>query len=118
MAREAVMQQQEYEDAIRFSVKVQQRELAEAATKHEASEIHRVKLQDQIDRRAESRKANMSKKYEEGAKLKQEFAAERAKLTVIRDKMVDDLMKKGINPKYVRAKSHRSRQSKLVMTQI
>ena len=40
-------------------------------------------------------------KYEEGQKLKDEFAAERAKLGAIRDQMVGDLRKKGINPKYL-----------------
>lgn len=34
-------------------------------------------------------------------RLKEEFASERAKLETIRDKMVDDMTKKGVNPKYL-----------------
>merc|ERR1711998_291804 len=101
MAREAVMQQQEYEDAIRYSVKVQQREAKEAAEKQRKAELHRIKLQAQIDQRASSRSVGQLEKYEEGQKLKDEFSAERAKLGAIRDKMVDDLLKKGVNPKYL-----------------
>ena len=101
MAREAVMQQQEYEDAIRHGVMVQQREAAEEGAKHQATDLHRIKLQDQIDRRASERKQQSLVKYEEGQKLKDEFAAERAKLGAIRDQMVGDLRKKGINPKYL-----------------
>jgi hypothetical protein len=101
MAREAVMQQQEYEDSIRYSVKIQQREAKEAAEKHAKADTHRIKLQAQIDGRESSRTASMSTKYEEGQKLKDEFSAERAKLGAIRDKMVDDLLKKGVNPKYL-----------------
>jgi len=40
-------------------------------------------------------------KYEEGKKLKQEYALERVKLSTIRDHMIKDLEKKGINPKYL-----------------
>jgi uncharacterized protein YPO0396 len=101
MAREAVMQQQEYEDAIRFSIKVQQRESAEAETKRNSSEHHRKKLQDQIDTRDVERKLLQNKKFDEGQKVKDEFAAERSKLSVIRDTMVEDLLSKGINPKYL-----------------
>jgi hypothetical protein len=101
MAREAVMQQQEYADALQFSSKVLAREAAEAETKRLASDTHRIKLQEQIDTRASRRSLGQNSKYEEGQALKNEFAAERAKLGAIRDKMVDDLLKKGVNPKYL-----------------
>jgi hypothetical protein len=101
MAREALMQQQEYEDAIRYGIKVQQREAAESEAKQRAADMHRTKLQAQIDSAAESRKHNSTSKFEEGQKLKDEFASERAKLGAIRDKMVEDLLKKGVNPKYL-----------------
>mmetsp|Transcript_22133 Transcript_22133/g.26092 ORF Transcript_22133/g.26092 Transcript_22133/m.26092 type:complete len:483 (-) Transcript_22133:220-1668(-) len=101
MAREALMQQEEYEDAIRFGMKVQQREAAEADAKQRAADMHRTKLQAQIDSAAAERKLNSTSKFEEGQKLKEEFSAERAKLGAIRDKMVDDLLKKGVNPKYL-----------------
>lgn len=34
-------------------------------------------------------------------RLRDEFAAERAKLEAIRDHMVEDMEKKGVNPKYL-----------------
>jgi hypothetical protein len=101
MAREAVMQQQEYDDSMRYSLKIQQREAAEAEMKHLRSDLHRTKLQEQIDSRASGRKLGLLKKAEEGQKLKDEFSSERAKLGAIRDKMVEDLMHKGVNPKYL-----------------
>jgi len=101
MAREAVMQQQEYEDSIMFSLKTQKREAEEARMKQAAADEHRTKLQQQIDNRHFARSNGRSTKYEEGEALKQEFKAERAKLGAIRDKMVDDLRKKGVNPKYL-----------------
>jgi len=101
MAREAVMQQQEYDDAMRYSLKIQQREAAEAEMKHLRSDLHRTKLQEQIDSRSSDRKLGLLKKAEEGQKLKDEFSSERAKLGAIRDKMVEDLMHKGVNPKYL-----------------
>ena len=60
-----------------------------------------MKLQAQIDEREIIRKKNQSLKFEEGRRLKEEFASERAKLEAIRDCMVEDMLKKGINPKYL-----------------
>lgn len=101
LAREAVMQQQEYEDAVMYSLKVQKREAEEARAKQAAADEHRTKLQHQIKGIEAARVNGRSTKYEEGEALKQEFLAERAKLGAIRDKMVDDLRKKGVNPKYL-----------------
>ena len=40
-------------------------------------------------------------KEEEGRQIKKEMAVERIKLFAIRDKMVDDMKKKGIDEKYL-----------------
>lgn len=101
MAREAVMQQQEYEDGLKYSMKIMKREAAEESTKKAKSNEHRVKLQQQIDEREIARKKSQSKKFEEGRSIHEEFATERAKLEAIRDCMVEDMLKKGINPKYL-----------------
>lgn len=101
MAREAVMQQQEYEDGVKYAMNVMKREKAESDVKHARSEDHRVKLQAQIDEREIARKKQQSHKFEEGRRLKEEFSTERAKLEAIRDCMVEDMLKKGINPKYL-----------------
>merc|ERR1712196_725552 len=101
MAREAVMQQQEYEDGLKYSMKIMKREAAEESSKKAKADEHRVKLQQQIDEREIARKKSQSKKFEEGRRIHEEFAAERAKLEAIRDCMVEDMLKKGINPKYL-----------------
>merc|ERR1719324_961190 len=41
MAREAVMQQQEYEDAVTYSLQTMEREKAESDAKHSKAEAHR-----------------------------------------------------------------------------
>ena len=101
MAREAVMQQQEYEEAVRHAMVQMERESKEASSKTEAAKIHREALQAQINAAEDYRKRHMNDKFEEGRRLKQEFASERAKLETIRDKMVSDMQAKGVNPKYL-----------------
>jgi len=101
MAREAVMQQQEYEEAVRHAMVEMERESKEAAARAENSALHREVLQKQINFREDYRRRHRNDKFEEGRKLKQEFAAERAKLETIRDKMVADMELKGVNPKYL-----------------
>lgn len=101
MAREAVMQQQEYEESSRHSMAIMERESKEAAERKLAASQHRDALQAQINDIEFNRKYNRNDKYDEGKKLKEEFAAERAKLETIRDKMVEDMTKKGVNPKYL-----------------
>merc|ERR1719359_2289686 len=48
MAREAVMQQQEYEDAVTYSLQTMEREKFENDKKSAISESHRKNLQEQI----------------------------------------------------------------------
>ena len=78
-----------------------ERESKESASKTEAAKIHREALQAQINSAEDYRKRHMNDKFEEGRRLKQEFASERAKLETIRDKMVNDMQLKGVNPKYL-----------------
>merc|ERR1719502_661414 len=101
MAREAVMQQQEYEDAVTYSLQTMEREKAESDAKHSKAEAHRDALKHQIATNEIAMKRASGNKFDEGKKLKDEFAAERAKLEAIRDKMVHDMEKKGINPRYL-----------------
>ena len=54
-------------------------------------------MQDSEERR---RKA-LSTKKDEGKKLKQEYTAERVKLETIRDHMIREMERKGVNPKYL-----------------
>ena len=78
-----------------------ERERLEVERKAGVSKKHRAVLQEQIETAQARRKAAGQVKYEEGRQLKQEFAAERAKLENIRSKMVEDMRKKGINPQYL-----------------
>eukprot|EP00622_Pseudochattonella_farcimen_P003295 FR738436.1.p1 GENE.FR738436.1~~FR738436.1.p1 ORF type:complete len:106 (+),score=16.14 FR738436.1:39-320(+) len=78
-----------------------ERESKEAESKKEGARLHREALQQQIEASEEFRKRHQGDKFEEGRRLKQEFASERAKLETIRDKMVSDMERKGVNPKYL-----------------
>merc|ERR1712230_250752 len=101
LAREAVMQQQEYEEAVRHAMVEMEREEKEAGAKSLAAKHHREALQSQIEASDAYRKRHQGDKFEEGRRLREEFAAERAKLETIRDKMVSDMEKKGVNAKYL-----------------
>lgn len=45
--------------------------------------------------------SDRSSKFEEGAKLREDWIAEQARLEAIREKMVRDLENDGVNPKYL-----------------
>merc|ERR1712194_48023 len=91
---------QEYENAIRHSRTMSERERTEAEyvkTKH--SELI-IKLQAQIEENATRRMALEKEKYQEGTMIKQQLAEERAKLEAVREKMVGDMKLKGIDERY------------------
>ena len=44
---------------------------------------------------------NVSDKYSLGASNKQDLLREEARLSVIRDKLIEDMEAKGVNPKYL-----------------
>ena len=58
-------------------------------------------LKQQVSLAEERRRQERADKFEEGRKLKQEALAERARLEAIRDHMIKDMEKKGINPRYL-----------------
>ena len=101
MAREAVMQHAEYEESLRHANDIIERERKEADDRAGRAKEHREVLQKQIMKSEEAKHLKMKAKLEEGRKLKSEFAQERAKLEAIRDKMVDDMERKGYNPRYL-----------------
>jgi len=101
MMKEAEQQLQEYEHSMAHAAQVAQREAAEDEAKRMAAMQHRKEIMTQIDQMEEKRRKERQNKTEEGVALKQEFLAERAKLGAIRDKMVNDMAKKGVNPKYL-----------------
>jgi len=101
MAREAVMQQQEYEDAVTYALQTMEREKTEEHSKKKTSMTHKDALLTQISVNEGHRSRSQATKFDDGRKLKEEFSSERAKLEAIRDKMVHDMEKKGINPRYL-----------------
>jgi hypothetical protein len=66
-----------------------------------APQDHLQYLKQQVVDAEERRVKSRQIKFDEGKKLKQEYAAERAKLETIRDHMVREMEKKGTNPRYL-----------------
>ena len=93
--------EQEYADCLAFSQKQSMREEAEKNERTRKNEDHRVKLHAQIAERESGRKRGISDKYSLGSSNKQDAIKEEARLSVIRDKMIQDMEAKGINPKYL-----------------
>ena len=97
---ESEMKREEYENAIRHSHAMAERERAEAEYVSQKNEELIKNLQEQIKDNSIRRKALEKDKYQEGSMIKQQLAEERAKLEAIRDKMVNDMRKKGIDERY------------------
>lgn len=93
--------EQEYEDCLAFTQKQSVREEQERNERARKNEEHRIKLHAQIAERDADRKRNISDKYSLGSNNKQDAIREEARLSVIRDKMIQDMESKGINPKYL-----------------
>jgi Trichohyalin-plectin-homology domain len=101
MAREAQLEEQEYESAVRYNAEMTARERHERETKHAASLRHRDAILQQVQDLEAQRRSSRAAKFEEGRCLKQAAALEKAKLEAMRDKMVRDMEEKGFNPKYL-----------------
>ena len=101
IARQAADKQDEYESAVKFSYDMAERERREAEAKEIKNEEFRQMLRDQIQKIEDKRMMHRNDKEEEGRMIKKEMAAERIKLFAIRDKMVADMKKKGIDDRYL-----------------
>lgn len=91
----------EYQDCLEFMRKQGEREENEKYEKTEKNVDYRKQLQNQIDGREFERKQNVLDKYSLGHNNKQDLLKEEARLSVIRDKMIQDMEAKGVNPKYL-----------------
>ena len=100
-AKEKAMEELEIQQGLAFIKKMDDREAADAAYKQRMADEHRVGLSNQISVRAKARMDGRSDKFADGDKSRQEMIAETNKLSVIRDKMVEDLISKGVNPSYL-----------------
>ena len=101
LAREASLKAAEYENAVKFAYDMAERERREAAAKEKKNEEFREMLQTQIQQIEDKRMLHRNDKEEEGRMIKKEMATDRIKLLAIRDKMVGDMKKKGIDQKYL-----------------
>eukprot|EP00598_Pedospumella_elongata_P001430 CAMPEP_0184975840 /NCGR_PEP_ID=MMETSP1098-20130426/6939_1 /TAXON_ID=89044 /ORGANISM="Spumella elongata, Strain CCAP 955/1" /LENGTH=461 /DNA_ID=CAMNT_0027498615 /DNA_START=99 /DNA_END=1484 /DNA_ORIENTATION=+ len=91
-ADEAVLMDMEY------TRKMDERERREKAIKEARMEEHRVQLHAQIDERERRRRQTPE---DNSGNIREELIREEAKLAVIRDQMVKDLVAQGVNPKYL-----------------
>lgn len=101
LAKDMAQQKVEHAARLQHAQAVLEREQAVEADKIRRAREHKAVLQMQIDEARKSKVAANLAKLDEGRKLKNEFAAEKAKFEAIRDKMVDDMEKKGYNPRYL-----------------
>lgn len=100
---ESDKRRQDAEDlkALESNRAIEIREQNERRQRHENNMHHREQIQKQIEEGDARRKGNRNAKFEEGAKLREEWIAEQARLEAIREKMVRDLENDGVNPKYL-----------------
>lgn len=85
---------------LEYTKKMDQREEAERRAKMEKAHDHKVKLQAQIEDRATER-ARMQSSTEETDNIRQSLIRDEARLSMIRDQMVQDLLAQGVNSKYL-----------------
>lgn len=91
----------EIQQGIDMRLKLKLREDEEAAYKARMNEQHRINLHNQIEEIEKTRAMNRGNNLDEGTRFRQELIREEAKCSAIRDKMVRDLEKKGVNPAYL-----------------
>lgn len=93
--------EEEVRQGLLYMQKMEKREEDDAAFKKMMADKHRIGLHDQIEKRAKARADGTGDKYAEGRKFQSELIKEEAKLKVIRNKMVKDLVDKGIDERYL-----------------
>ena len=84
-----------------YMQKMAQREQDDADKKRRMGDEHRTKLHEQIETRSKVHSDGQGDKFAEGRKFQADIIREEAKLKVIRDKMVNDLIGQGVNPRYL-----------------
>jgi hypothetical protein len=95
------LEEEEILHAREYARKMQAREEKEASEKARRAQQHREGIFHQIKENEHRRSRDRQLKAEEGSGYRAEFVAEAAKLETIRQKMVEDLEKEGVNPDYL-----------------
>ena len=85
----------------RHAAIIEAREQLERKAKHEAAIQHRQALQQQINMSEEQKRLLRGEKFAEGERLKQKERMEMAQFEAVRDKMVHDLAKQGVDSKFL-----------------
>ena len=91
----------EIENGIRMRAKLKSREDEEAAKLAKLREEHRINLHKQIEDRRNQNKGDHNDNLNEGEKYRQKLLYDETRFNIIRKKMTDDLLKKGVNPLYL-----------------
>lgn len=99
--KEKLFLEEEYKNALLFMAKGKKREDEEASHKAYLSDQHRMLLNKQINDDALLKKGLRSDNLDEGTKFRQDLIRDEEKFKVIRDRMMDDLVAKGVNPRYL-----------------
>eukprot|EP00605_Chrysophyceae_sp_TOSAG23-4_P001560 GSChrysophyteH1.ASY1.ANO1.1711.1 assembled CDS len=97
----AVEAEEEVRQGLLYMKKMDDREAADANHKRMMADNHRIALHNQIDERAKARSDGRSDKFADGKKFMDDMHREEAKLKVIRDKMVNDLISNGVDARYL-----------------
>jgi hypothetical protein len=101
LERQKIEEAEEVRQGLMYMQKMAQREENDRNHKEAMGEKHRIELHRQKDFRAKARNDGVGNKYAEGRKFQEDIMREESKLKVIRDKMVNDLVGQGVNPKYL-----------------
>ena len=91
----------EWQQSIEYTNKNASRDADERAAKHTANYRHRDMLSEQIKSDEARKVAARGDELDAGHKFRQALISDEAKFSTIRDQMVADLIRKGVNPKYV-----------------
>jgi len=103
---EADREYREHKAQLEYSMRTAGREDAERKAKHDANYRHRDLLLNQIHGDEERKKQGRGDDLQEGRKFHQALVSDEAKFSAIRDQMVADLLKKGVNPAYLSEMKH------------
>lgn len=98
---EKVFLDEEYASALRFMKKGQEREDREAEEKVAKNNAHRILLNQQIQRDRDYKKSVSNDNLDEGNRFRQDLIRDEEKFKSIRDNMINDLVGKGVNPRYL-----------------
>ena len=81
--------------------KGQEREDREAEEKVAKNNAHRILLNQQIQRDRDYKKSVSNDNLDEGNRFRQDLIRDEEKFKSIRDNMINDLVGKGVNPRYL-----------------